>query len=89
MYVYIHKECLQCGSYKRPAGGAICSIACQRNDYNKTNKKIKRAARTLPDVFDWVTLPTIETCDIATAQSLQYVSPDAALELPNPICDHT
>jgi hypothetical protein len=51
--------------------------------------RIKRAARTLPDVFDRVTLPTIETCDIATAQSLQYVSPDAALEYPDPIFDHT
>ena len=32
---------LQCGSYERPAGGAICSIACQINDNNKTNKNKK------------------------------------------------
>jgi hypothetical protein len=43
----------------------------------------------VPDVIDRVSLLIIEMPDMARTQSLQYVSPDVALELPVPICDHT
>jgi hypothetical protein len=43
----------------------------------------------VPDVIDRASLLIIEMPDMATTQSLQYVSPDVALELPVPISDHT
>jgi hypothetical protein len=45
--------------------------------------------RTLPGVIDRATLLLVETFDMTTTQSMQCVSADVALELPNPIYEYT
>ncbi len=62
----------------------------EKHKKEKYNIKKKASSKhTPPDVIDRAPLFIIEMSEMETTQSLQYVSPDVALELPDPICDHT
>ena len=52
-------------------------------------KQKAKSKHALPDVIDRAPLLIIEIPVMETLQSLQYVSPDVAFELPDTICDHT